>query len=128
MKLHTFRIGDPKVKDDSLRIAAARYLPRGVRKTEYARRGLFDVWLPAVAPSRELIGWLKSQEWNPKTAKTFFARYQREMRASTDARQTIKLLAATAKRMPIAIGCYCEDERRCHRSALARLIRQANRL
>jgi uncharacterized protein YeaO (DUF488 family) len=128
MTLRTFRIGDPKGKSASLRIAAARYLPRGVRKTDYARLGLFDVWLPGVAPSRELIRWLKSREWSARTARTFFTRYTREMRASTDARQTIKLLAAMSKRTPIAIGWYCEDERRCHRSALARLIRRAAQL
>lgn len=128
MALHTFRIGDPKGNDDSLRIGTVRYLPRGVRKSEYARRGLFEVWLPGVAPSRALIAWLKSREWNATVAKTFFARYEREMLASTEARQTIKLLAAMAKRTPIGIGCYCEDERRCHRSALARLIRRAARL
>jgi len=128
MTLRTFRIGDPKSSDAGLRIAAARYLPRGVRRTDYARLDLFDVWLPGVAPSRELIRWLKSREWSPGTAKTFFARYEREMHASTDARQTIKLLAAMANHMPIAIGCYCEDEHRCHRSVLVRLIRLANRL
>jgi len=128
MTLHGFRIGDPTGKELGLRIGAVRYLPRGVRKSEYARRGLFDVWLPAVAPSRALIAWLKSREWTPKVARMFFTRYEREMRASTDSRQTIKLLAAIAKRAPIAIGCYCEDERRCHRSALVRLIRQAARL
>jgi uncharacterized protein YeaO (DUF488 family) len=35
------------------------------------------------------------------------------------------LVAALAGRTPLAIGCYCEDEARCHRSALAELIRQA---
>ena len=128
MTLRTFRIGDSKDKSAGLRIATTRYLPRGVRKADYARLGLFDVWLPGVSPSPALIRWLKSREWNAATARTFFARYEREMRTSSDARQTIKLLAAMAKRMPVSIGCYCEDERRCHRSALARLIRQADRL
>lgn len=128
MTLRTFRIGHQEGKGDSLCIGAVRYLPRGVRKTEYSRRGLFDVWLPGVAPSRELIHWLKSRAWTPAVARTFFARYEREMRASTEARQTIKLLAAVAGRMPVAIGCYCEDERRCHRSVLARLIRRAKLL
>jgi uncharacterized protein YeaO (DUF488 family) len=54
----------------------------------------------------------------------FFARYRREMQG-TDARQTIQLLAELARRTPIAVGCYCEDESQCHRSVLIDLIRNA---
>jgi len=94
-------------------------LPRGVRKSEYAKRDLFDVWLPLVAPSREL---LKSYNAGKKTATQFFRAYKSEMKQPT-ARHTIELLAAIARQTPIAIGCYCEDESRCHRKALIELIR-----
>jgi uncharacterized protein YeaO (DUF488 family) len=51
----------------------------------------------------------------------FAKAYEREL-SSAEARQTIALIAAIARRMPIAIGCYCQDETRCHRSVLRQLI------
>jgi uncharacterized protein YeaO (DUF488 family) len=57
--------------------------------------------------------------------KSFEERYRGEMRKSTDARQTITLLSEIAKRTPISIGCYCEDETQCHRFVLQELIEGA---
>ena len=123
MSLHisTYQIGSPRRKGEGLRIGTTRLLPRGVPKREYAKRDLFDVWLPLVAPSREL---LKSYTTGRKSAAQFFRTYKTEMKEPA-ARHTIELLAAIARQTPIAIGCYCHDESHCHRKVLIELIRAA---
>ena len=104
-----------------------RFLPRGVKKEDYARENYLDVWLPTVSPSKGLLADIKALDLgDPKARKRFFARYEREMKNDTDARQTIHLLAALAEVTPIAIGCYCEDESQCHRSVLKRIILDAS--
>lgn len=121
LRLRTVRLGTPRQPSEGFRIGAVRYLPRGVPKTEYATRDYFDVWLPTLAPSRELLSKLKNGEL---ATERFFQRYRREMR-ETDPRQVIALLAALAARTPMAVGCYCDDESQCHRSVLTELIREA---
>jgi uncharacterized protein YeaO (DUF488 family) len=121
IQISTFRIGSPRQKKEGLRIGTVRLLPRGVPKREYAKRDLFDVWLPLVAPSREL---LKEFQTEKKTLHEFFRAYHAEMKQPS-ARHIIKLLAKVAEQTPIAVGCYCEDETRCHRSQLIKLIRAA---
>jgi uncharacterized protein YeaO (DUF488 family) len=124
MRLHiqTTQAGSPRQRGEGLRIGAVRFLPRGVRKKDYARKNYFDVWLPSLAPSRPLLRrFLKSG----MLVTTFFRQYRKEME-NTEPRQVIKLLAKIAKRTPIAICCYCEDEQRCHRSVLIELIRKVN--
>jgi uncharacterized protein YeaO (DUF488 family) len=101
----------------------ARFLPRGVRKRDYARLNYFDVWLPTLAPSRALLSQFKSSKM---PVPTFFRRYRAEM-TQTEPWQTIVLLAEIAKRQPITLCCYCEDETRCHRSVLIRLVREAGK-
>lgn len=126
MGIGTYRIGSPRKRGEGLRLGTVRYLPRGVKKSDYARLGLFDVWLPVLAPSRELLRWAKGRPWDARTRRAFFARYAREMEANTDSRQVIRLVAEAARRIPMCVGCYCEDESRCHRSLLVELIRAAH--
>jgi uncharacterized protein YeaO (DUF488 family) len=121
LQVSTYRIGSPRAKSEGLRIGTARFLPRGVRKTDYSKHDFFDVWLPLVAPSREL---LKSFTSGKKSAAQFFRAYRAEMREPA-ARHLLELLAKVAQRTPISVGCYCEDETRCHRSVLIELIRKA---
>ena len=120
-RLSTYRIGSPRNSKAELRIGTVRLPPRGVPKRDYARRGLFDVWLPLMAPSREL---LKAFHAGNKSPSQFFRAYRAEMQQPA-ARHTIELLAAISRHTPIAVGCYCEDETRCHRSVLIELIRTA---
>ena len=124
LKLHTYRLGTPRKRGEGVRVGVVRHLPRGVRKADYARRDFFDVWFPNVAPSAELLRWVHEQ---PETRWTrFVERYSHEMK-QPDSRHAIELLAAMAKRTPISIGCFCEDESHCHRSVLRELIQQAAR-
>lgn len=122
MHLSAYRAGGPRTPGEGLRIGTVRYVPRGVRREDYARLDYFDVWFPLLAPSPGLIRWLKSKA-KPTAAAwaTFVRRYKQEMRR-TDASQAIALLAELARQTPIAIGCYCENEARCHRSILRTLI------
>jgi uncharacterized protein YeaO (DUF488 family) len=124
LKLSTYAYGEPRKRNEGLRLGCARYPVRGVRKQDYAKRNIMDVWLPVVAPSKELVAWAtKSDLEDAKTWKTFQRRYRGEMN-DTNARQTILALAKLAERTPIAIGCYCQTKR-CHRFELERLIREA---
>jgi uncharacterized protein YeaO (DUF488 family) len=116
LKLKTFRIGSRPVRSAGIRLGVVRYLPRGVKKEDYKRLGLFDLWFPALAPSRKLLS---------KRDKNLFARYRSEILNDSERRQTLLFLAEVAKKTPISIGCYCEDESRCHRSVLASLLRAA---
>ncbi|HPQ68441.1 MAG TPA: DUF488 family protein [bacterium] len=125
LRLRTVQCGAPRKRGEGLRIGVVRLLPRGVYKKDYAKLDFFDVWLPILAPSRELMKWAKGQaEFTPQVWKKFEASYRREM-DKTDARQVIQLLAELAKTTPIAIGCYCPDEAHCHRSILKELIVEA---
>jgi uncharacterized protein YeaO (DUF488 family) len=122
LRVQTAQAGSPRQRGEGLRIGAVRFLPRGVSKREYVRKNYFDVWLPSLAPSRPLLSrFLKSG----MPVATFFRQYRKEME-NTEPRQVIKLLAEIAKRTPIVICCYCEDEHRCHRSVLIELIRKVN--
>ena len=122
MHLSTYRAGSPRTPGEGLRVGTVRYVPRGVRREDYARLDYFDVWFPLLAPSPALIRWLTSKrEPTDSVWAAFVRRYKQEMRR-TDACQAIALLAEFARRTPIAVGCYCENETRCHRSILRTLI------
>jgi uncharacterized protein YeaO (DUF488 family) len=121
LKLRTYQYGSPREHDEGLRIGSTRYLPRGVPKENYAISNYFDVWLPSVAPSRELLQWFKE---NPEKIDQFLVKYKREMQ-QTESKQTILLLAKMAEKTPISIGCYCANESHCHRSVLRELIEKA---
>lgn len=121
LQLRAVQLGTARDPGEGLRIGTVRYLPRGVRKQDYARQDYFDVWLPSLAPSRELLSQLKNEELS---LSRFFARYRSEM-SQTEPHQIILLLAELATRTPLSVGCYCEDESQCHRSVLVELIRKA---
>jgi uncharacterized protein YeaO (DUF488 family) len=131
LKLRTFRVGTPRKAGEGIRIGTVRFTPRGVRKEDYARLNLFDVWFPTVAPSPSLVKWAmqlsRRNAFGEKAWKKFAARYEREMISQTDSRQSLILLAKLATRIPLSIGCYCEDESKCHRSLLKLLIGRAAR-
>lgn len=122
LKLQTFKIGTPAKKSQGLRIGTTRRPPRGVPRSRWQSGGYFDVWLPILAPSAKLLNRFEPD--NIGNIDRFFAAYEREMQRA-EARQTIELISRLAITMPIAIGCFCDDESRCHRSRLRRLIDDA---
>ncbi|MFP5204701.1 MAG: DUF488 domain-containing protein [Acidobacteriota bacterium] len=123
LQLSTFRIGSPATPGQGLRVGATRRPPRGVRKERWTKDGYFDVWLPALAPSAELLAELKHYNLDdPRQRKKFFDHYERELLSTAESRQTVEFVARVAARIPVAIGCFCQDESRCHRSRLYRIL------
>lgn len=116
------QLGSPRGAGEGLRIGTVRRPPRGVPKSEFAKLDFFDVWLPILAPSRELLQTFRASK-NMKIS-TFFSRYRTEM-SETNPRQVIQVLAELSKTTPISVGCFCSMASRCHRSVLAELIREA---
>jgi len=121
MSVRVVRLGAPRKADEGLRIGTARRPPRGVRKEDYAPRNYFDIWLPELAPSAPLVSWALSQPFTPKRWAVYQRRYRQDMRQPA-AKRLIGLLAALSSQTNFSVGCYCEDESRCHRSLLKELL------
>jgi len=116
--VRTFRIGDKPRRGEGLRIGTTRYPPRGVPRSRWQKDHYFDVWFPIVAPSQSLLRSIKKTGLDdPKVRTRFFNAYRRELRRAP-ASHALDLLAALARVGPIAVGCFCADETRCHRSVL----------
>ena len=120
MAIRIVRLGSPRTPGEGLRIGTVRRPPRGVPKSEYARRDFYDVWLPTVAPSQEAMDMAHAAT-TPAQWQAFFRRYRREMQRP-DATHAIALLAALSHASDFSVGCYCEDEAHCHRSVLRALL------
>lgn len=128
-KLHltTFKIGAPAQPGQGLRIGATRRPPRGVPKERWVADGYFDVWMPALAPSVKLVPELLKRQNGPIAAfEKALDRYERELLSTADSRQLIEFVAHIAARTPVAIGCFCEDESRCHRSRLYKILQNTH--
>jgi uncharacterized protein YeaO (DUF488 family) len=122
MAVRVVRLGTPRTRGEGIRLGTVRLLPRGVRKQDYAKRNFFDVWLPEVAPSRELVSYAQAQPWTDGRWDAYAKRYLREMRRP-EAQRVIALLGALGRQTNFSIGCYCENPWRCHRSLLGELLR-----
>ncbi|HSF56539.1 MAG TPA: DUF488 family protein [Candidatus Binatia bacterium] len=121
MSVRIVRLGTPRHPGEGLRIGTVRRPPRGVRKADYAARDYFDVWLPELAPSAPLVSLALSKPFTSQRWAVYQRRYRREMRRPA-AQRLIALLAALSSRTNFSVGCYCEDETRCHRSLLKALL------
>jgi len=122
--IRVVRLGAPRATNEGPRLGTVRRPPRGVKKSDYARRDYYDVWLPDLAPSAPLVSWATSESWSDRRWAQFARRYSAEMRAP-GAQRLIALLAALSHAADFSVGCYCEDEARCHRSVLRRLLTEA---
>ncbi len=120
MTIRIVRLGSPRVKGEGLRIGTVRRPPRGVRKADYASKDIFDVWFPNLSPSESLL-----KEISPGKDEKSWRKFKREFLAEMkvpEAKRDLDLLAALSHQSDFAIGCYCEDESRCHRSILQDLL------
>ena len=124
MPITIVRLGSPRLPHEGLRIGTVRRPPRGVPKTEYATRDYYDVWLPELSPSADVVSWALSEPWTDARWRRYARTYRKQMRES-HARHLIELLAALSRQTNFSIGCYCEDASRCHRSLLAELLAEA---
>ena len=122
MTIHIVRLGSPREHNEGLRIGTVRRPPRGVRKEEYASKNIYDVWFPNLSPSEALLKkvWPLKDE---SSWKGFRRKFIAEMKLP-EARRDLDLLAALSHQTNFAIGCYCKDESRCHRSILRALLEQ----
>jgi uncharacterized protein YeaO (DUF488 family) len=121
MAVRIVRLGTARAPNEGLRIGTVRRPPRGVPKSEFSSGNWYDVWFPNLAPSPETVKLglrAESQrEWGG-----FVKRYRAEM-ASPENSRVLDLLAALSHESNFSVGCYCEDESRCHRSILRELLR-----
>ena len=120
MAIRIVRLGSPRRADEGIRLGTVRRPPRGVRKERYAAEDWYDVWLPNLAPSAALVASAQTAA-DAKAWKAFVRRYEQEMARPEHAR-VLETLAALSHTTNFSVGCYCDDEARCHRSVLRRLL------
>ena len=120
MAIRVVQLGSPRTRGEGLRLGTVRRPPRGVPKSEYSSRNFYDVWLPELAPSEELLktalGGGDARGW-----QLFVKRYRAEMKRPA-ATRLLALLSALSNGTDFSVGCYCPDESRCHRSVLRTLL------
>ena len=122
MAVRIVRLGSDRAPHEGLRIGTVRRPPRGVPKSEFSSGNWYDVWFPNLAPSAETVKLGLGAE-SPREWAAFVKRYRAEM-ATSDASRVLDLLAALSHETNFSVGCYCEDESRCHRSVLRELLRE----
>ena len=121
MAIRVVRLGTARARGEGPRLGTVRRPPRGVRKADFARRNYYDLWLPLLSPSQAVVSRAMSGPWTDARWKRFVNAYRREMAAPAP-RQVIALLARLSRHVNFSVGCYCEDESRCHRSVLRALL------
>ena len=122
MTVQIVRLGTSRTRKEGLRIGTVRRPPRGVPKSQYASENWYDVWLPNLAPSVETMKLAQAAETDRQWT-AFFKKYRSEM-ANPDKGRVLDLLAAMSHHTNFAVGCYCPDESRCHRSILRALLKE----
>jgi uncharacterized protein YeaO (DUF488 family) len=120
MAIMIVRLGSPRTPHEGLRIGTVRRPPRGVPKAEFSRRDYYDVWLPNLSPSQELVKEALSAS-TERAWSGFVRKFRAEMNRPEAAR-LLDVLAALSHSADFSVGCYCEDENRCHRSVLRQLL------
>ncbi|MDU7581515.1 DUF488 family protein [Aeromonas caviae] len=126
MAIAIVRLGSPRLEDEGLRIGTVRRPPRGVPKAAFASQDWYDVWFPNLAPSAETMKLGQTAD-TPARWTAFCKQYKAEM-AVPAARHDLALLAALSHTTHFSVGCYCEQESRCHRSVLRALLAEAGAL
>jgi uncharacterized protein YeaO (DUF488 family) len=126
MTVKIVRLGTPRSADEGLRIGTVRRPPRGVPRAAFASQDWYDVWYPNLAPSPETMKLGQTVE-SDKDWALFSKKYRAEMK-QPDASRSLDLLAALSHQAHFAVGCYCENEARCHRSLLRELLRERGAL
>ena len=122
MSVRIVRLGTTRKRGEGLRIGTVRRPPRGVPKSEHASQDWYDVWLPELAPSAEAVKLGLAAVTEPQWA-AFEKKYRGEM-AAPHKKRLLELLAAMSHQSSFSVGCYCEDESRCHRSLLGALLKE----
>ncbi len=127
MAVSIVRLGSPRGAHEGPRLGTVRRPPRGVPKSEFARRDFYDVWVPDLAPSTELVTVALAAQ-DERSWQAFSRRYRTELLGQPAASRLLALLATLSHTSAFAVGCYCADEQRCHRSILRLLLRERGAL
>lgn len=122
MAIRIVQLGQARHPNEGTRIGTVRRPPRGVRKDRYAADNWYDVWLPELSPSGDLVAKALAADTDKEWA-AFKRAYRTEMKTPAASR-VLDLLAALSKESNFSVGCYCENEARCHRSVLRELLRE----
>jgi len=127
MTIRVVRLGSPRAPHEGVRLGTVRRPPRGVPKAQFASGNWYDVWYPMLSPEPGLVKLALSTHAHPDSpeAKQDWARFTREFRKAMvepDAARTLDVLAALSHGANFSVGCYCENEARCHRSILRALL------
>jgi uncharacterized protein YeaO (DUF488 family) len=120
MSVRIVRLGTPRLPDEGPRIGTVRLPPRGVPKSQFSARNWYDAWFPTLAPSRATLRLAKAATTAARWA-AFTRKYRAEM-SGFEAKHALDLLATLSRSTNFSVGCYCEDETRCHRSILRQLL------
>src|SRR5512146_3079941 len=120
MVIRVVRLGSDRRKGEGTRVGTVRRPPRGVPKAEFASQNWYDVWFPNLAPSLETMK-LGQQARTESEWAAFRTKYRAEMETPENS-HALSLLAALSHQTDFSVGCYCEDESRCHRSVLRALL------
>jgi uncharacterized protein YeaO (DUF488 family) len=122
MAIRIVRLGSPRHAGEGLRIGTVRHPPRGVPKSRHASENWYDAWLPELAPGAPLVKIAQAAKTPAQWAR-FMRRYRSEM-ARPEKAHLLNVLAALSHTTDFSVGCYCEDESHCHRSALGELLKE----
>jgi uncharacterized protein YeaO (DUF488 family) len=120
MSLRVVRLGTPRLPGEGTRIGTVRRPPRGVPRERFSSDDWYDVWFPNLAPSVETMK-MGQQAVTAAQWSAFVRRYRADM-AEPHAKHDLALLARLSHVADFSVGCYCEDEKRCHRSVLRELL------
>src|SRR5688500_13135476 len=119
--IRVVQLGTPRAKHEGTRIGTVRRPPRGVPRSEFATRDYYDVWLPELAPTADVVSWALSEPWSEQRWRRYSRTYLRQMDAP-HAKHLIAMLAALSHQTNFSVGCYCDDATRCHRTLLGALL------
>ena len=122
MSIRIVQLGSARRRGEGVRLGTVRRPPRGIRKTQYAKQNWFDVWLPNLSPSAALMRSTTISE-----DRTGWPRFERRFTAELrrpESSHLLDTLAALSRVVNFSVGCYCQDERHCHRSILRRELKK----
>ena len=120
MSIYIVRLGAPRKQGEGVRLGTVRRPPRGVAKADFGKLDYYDVWFPNLSPSAELVQEALTAE-DDKAWLAFKRKFRREM-SEPDRSRELDVLAALSHQTNLSVGCYCEEESRCHRSILRELL------
>lgn len=120
-KIRTKRFCDKVADDDGIKILICRYRPRALPKKEET----WTIWKKDLGPSKELhAAFYGKTGQEPISLEEYTRRYLEEMQGQEDEIGVLAELVASGKTITLMCSSACEDESRCHRTLLKKLIEE----